>query len=71
MLVPNSDAGEFERLIPNSRKVVFDDTGHSAMMERPRPVNDLIIEFLAQVHEPPEREEEMGAAATRGAQAAG
>src|SRR3954453_18934303 len=70
MLVPRSDASEFERLIPNSRKVVFGDTGHSAMMERPRPVNDLIIEFLAEVQEPPGREEEMGAAATRGAQAA-
>src|SRR3954452_12069293 len=71
MLVPNSDAGEFERLTTNSRKVVFDDTGHSPMMERPGPVNDLIIEFLAEVHEPPEREEELGAAATRGAQASG
>ena len=69
MLVPRSDASQFERLIPNSRKVVFGDTGHSAMMERPRPVNDLIIEFLAEVHEPPEREEELGAAATRGDQA--
>ena len=26
----------YESLIPNSRKVVLDDTGHSAMIERPR-----------------------------------
>jgi pimeloyl-ACP methyl ester carboxylesterase len=71
MLVPRSDASEFERAIPNARKVVLGDTGHSAMMERPRTVNDLLIEFLAEVQGPPEREEDLGAAATRGAQASG
>jgi pimeloyl-ACP methyl ester carboxylesterase len=70
MLVPRSDASQFERLIPSSRKVVLDDTGHSAMMERPQTVNDLIVEFLAEVPDAPEREEEMGAAATRGQDAA-
>jgi pimeloyl-ACP methyl ester carboxylesterase len=48
MLVPDSDAGEFERLIPDSRKVVLEDTGHSAMMERPQTVNELILEFLGE-----------------------
>jgi pimeloyl-ACP methyl ester carboxylesterase len=70
MLVPRSDAGKFERLIPRARKVVLDDTGHSAMMERPRTVNDLIVEFLGEVDDAPERESELGAAATRGRDAA-
>ena len=47
MLVPVKDADEFERLIDDSRKVVFEDTGHSAMMERPRAFNDCIVDFLA------------------------
>jgi pimeloyl-ACP methyl ester carboxylesterase len=46
MLVPVEDADEFERLIENSRKVIFDDTGHSGMIERPRRFNDCIVEFL-------------------------
>jgi hypothetical protein len=72
MLVPDSDAGEFERLIPNSRKVVFEDTGHMAMIERPPTFNDLLAEFLAEESEAPESEDELGApAATRGAQAGG
>jgi pimeloyl-ACP methyl ester carboxylesterase len=71
MLVPRSDASQFERLIPRSRKVVLGDTGHSAMMERPETVNELIFEFLDEVHDAPEREDEMGEAATRGAQATG
>ena len=37
-LVPVRDADEFERLIPDARKVVFPDTGHVAMLERPRGV---------------------------------
>jgi pimeloyl-ACP methyl ester carboxylesterase len=69
MLVPRSDASEFERLIPRSRKVVLGDTGHSAMMERPQTVNELIVDFLREVPDAPGREEDMGAAATRGEQA--
>jgi pimeloyl-ACP methyl ester carboxylesterase len=34
-LVPARDADEFARLIPNSRKVVWPQTGHVAMLERP------------------------------------
>jgi pimeloyl-ACP methyl ester carboxylesterase len=64
MLVPRSDAGQFERLIPRSRKVVLDDTGHSPMMERPRTVNDLIVEFIAEVHDAPASEGEVEAAAS-------
>lgn len=72
MLVPDSDAGRYERAIPHSRKVVLADTGHSAMMERPQTVNELIVEFLAESEEPAEDEDELGPpTATRGAQAGG
>jgi pimeloyl-ACP methyl ester carboxylesterase len=47
-LVPVEDADEFERLIPNARKVILDDTGHVAMIERPATFNDLAVEFLAE-----------------------
>jgi pimeloyl-ACP methyl ester carboxylesterase len=40
------DAHEYERLIPDSRKVVMRDTGHVPMIERPQAFNDLLIEFL-------------------------
>ena len=45
-LVPVEDADEFERLIPNARKVIFDDTGHVPMLERPQSFNDLVVDFL-------------------------
>jgi pimeloyl-ACP methyl ester carboxylesterase len=47
-LVPARDADEFERLIPNSRKVVWSDTGHVAMLERPAAFNRLLAAFLAE-----------------------
>lgn len=47
-LVPAQDADEFERLIPNSRKVVFQDTGHVSMLERPAHFNRVVEEFLAE-----------------------
>jgi pimeloyl-ACP methyl ester carboxylesterase len=56
MLVPESDAGEFERLIPGSRKLVFEDTGHMAMIERPQKFNDCLMEFLAEEPTPPASE---------------
>jgi pimeloyl-ACP methyl ester carboxylesterase len=52
-LVPVSDADEFERLIPNARKVVWAQTGHVAMIERPAAFNRLLAAFLAE--EPGER----------------
>ena len=52
-LVPARDADEFARLIPNSRKVVWQDTGHVAMLERPAAFNRLLEAFLAE--EPGER----------------
>jgi pimeloyl-ACP methyl ester carboxylesterase len=47
-LVPARDADEFARLIPNARKVVWPDTGHVAMLERPAAFNALVEAFLAE-----------------------
>jgi pimeloyl-ACP methyl ester carboxylesterase len=46
-LVPVRDAWEFGELIPNARVVVYEDTGHVAMFERPDAFNVLVAEFLA------------------------
>jgi len=40
------DAHEFERLIPDCRKLVMKDTGHVPMVERPIAFNDVLMEFL-------------------------
>ncbi|HXB63761.1 MAG TPA: alpha/beta hydrolase [Solirubrobacteraceae bacterium] len=40
------DAARFAELIPGARKVVFEDTGHVAMLERPAEFNALLDEFL-------------------------
>ncbi len=40
------DAARFAELIPGARKVVFEDTGHVAMLERPVEFNALLEEFL-------------------------
>jgi pimeloyl-ACP methyl ester carboxylesterase len=48
MLVTVRDAERYERLIgSNARKVIFEDTGHAAMLERPSRFNALLREFLA------------------------
>jgi pimeloyl-ACP methyl ester carboxylesterase len=48
MLVPVDDAEEFEHLIgENAHSVIFDDTGHLAMMERPRRFNEVLAGFIA------------------------
>src|SRR5207302_1281463 len=46
--VPVAGADEYERLIPNSRKVILRDTGHVPMVERPARFNQLVAEFLAE-----------------------
>jgi pimeloyl-ACP methyl ester carboxylesterase len=33
-------------MIPNSRKVIFEGTGHMAMLERPAAFNELLGEFV-------------------------
>jgi pimeloyl-ACP methyl ester carboxylesterase len=47
-LISVRDADVFAELIPNSRKVVFPDTGHMAMIERPAAFNGLLEEFLGE-----------------------
>jgi pimeloyl-ACP methyl ester carboxylesterase len=47
-IIPVRDANEFERLIPDSRKVVMRDTGHIPMAERPQAFNDVLVKFLAE-----------------------
>jgi pimeloyl-ACP methyl ester carboxylesterase len=47
-LIPVRDADVFAELIPDSRKVIFEDTGHMAMLERPAAFNALLKEFLAE-----------------------
>ncbi len=45
-LIDVRDADVFAELIPNSRKVIFEDTGHMAMLERPAAFNALLEDFL-------------------------
>lgn len=45
-IIPARDANEFERLIPDSRKVVMRDTGHVPMAERPVAFNRVLLDFL-------------------------
>jgi len=52
-LVPVGDADRFQALIGNSRKLVYADTGHVPMIERPARFNDDLLAFLDE--EPGER----------------
>jgi pimeloyl-ACP methyl ester carboxylesterase len=45
-LVPLKDAAVFEKLVADSRKVIYEDTGHVPMMERPARFNDDVQAFL-------------------------
>jgi pimeloyl-ACP methyl ester carboxylesterase len=47
-LITVADADVFVELIPGSRKVVFEDTGHMAMLERPAAFNALLKDFLVE-----------------------
>jgi pimeloyl-ACP methyl ester carboxylesterase len=47
-VIPVADASVFEELIPNSRKVIFKDTGHVAMLERPASFNRLLADFMSE-----------------------
>jgi pimeloyl-ACP methyl ester carboxylesterase len=47
-LISVRDADVFEQLIPDARKVVFADTGHMAMLERPAEFNALLEDFLGE-----------------------
>jgi pimeloyl-ACP methyl ester carboxylesterase len=53
MIVPVGDAERFERLIgPNAKAVIFEDTGHVPMLERPGRFNELLEAFIAGEREP-------------------
>ena len=53
MLVPVADAEMFAHLIgDNAPHVIFDDTGHLPMLERPTRFNELLTSFLAGEREP-------------------
>jgi 4,5:9,10-diseco-3-hydroxy-5,9,17-trioxoandrosta-1(10),2-diene-4-oate hydrolase len=45
-IIPVGDADDFEQLIPDARKVVWPDTGHVAMFERPAAFNALVAAFI-------------------------
>ena len=45
-LINVRDADVFAELIPDSRVVIFEDTGHVAMLERPAAFNELLSDFL-------------------------
>ena len=60
-IVPPSSAEEFERLIPDSRLVIFEDCGHVPMLEEPDRFNQLLLDFLAEA--PGEEVDETSAAA--------
>jgi pimeloyl-ACP methyl ester carboxylesterase len=47
-VVPPTSAEEFERLIPDSRLVIFEDCGHVPMLEQPDRFNRLVLDFLAE-----------------------
>ena len=46
LLVPVKDADIFEKLIPDARKIIYKDTGHVSMMERPALFNSDVKAFL-------------------------
>jgi pimeloyl-ACP methyl ester carboxylesterase len=53
MLVPVQDAEMFEHLIgDNAHSVIFEDTGHLPMLERPSRFNELLASFIAGEREP-------------------
>jgi pimeloyl-ACP methyl ester carboxylesterase len=45
-LVPPRDAADFQSLIDGSRVIMYRDTGHCAMLERPDAFNDAVAAFL-------------------------
>jgi pimeloyl-ACP methyl ester carboxylesterase len=47
-LINVRDADVFAELIPGSRKILLEDTGHVAMLERPGAFNALLEDFLSE-----------------------
>jgi pimeloyl-ACP methyl ester carboxylesterase len=48
MVISVDDASEYERLIPNARKLILENTGHVPQLERPQTFNELLVDFLAE-----------------------
>ena len=46
MIVTPRDADEYETVLPNARKVIYEDTGHLPMVERAPEFNALVEGFL-------------------------
>ena len=46
------DATVFAEQIPDAREVVFEDTGHMAMLERPAAFNELLADFMRERPDP-------------------
>lgn len=63
LLVPVADAEEFERRIPDARKVSLEDTGHLPQIERAGRFNRELLSFL---HQPSAGPGEKGAGLGRG-----
>jgi pimeloyl-ACP methyl ester carboxylesterase len=47
-LITVRDAAVYAEMIPNSRKLILEDTGHTAMLERPAQFNELLEKFLSE-----------------------
>jgi 4,5:9,10-diseco-3-hydroxy-5,9,17-trioxoandrosta-1(10),2-diene-4-oate hydrolase len=47
-VIPVRDADAYTELIPNARKVIFPETGHVPMLERPVRFNALLEKFLSE-----------------------
>jgi pimeloyl-ACP methyl ester carboxylesterase len=47
-IVPVGGAYRYEEMIPNSRRVIFEETGHVPMIERPALFNRVLEDFLAE-----------------------
>jgi pimeloyl-ACP methyl ester carboxylesterase len=62
-IIPVEDADKYVELIPGARKLVFEDTGHVAMVERPVAFNDELERFLAYEVDPGELERDSATAA--------
>ena len=46
--MPIRDASTFEELIPDARKLIYEDTGHMSQLERPERFNEDLERFLAE-----------------------
>ena len=49
VLVPCADAERIAAMIPGAELLVFEDTGHMPMVERPVPFDDALLRFAGAV----------------------